>query len=146
MSEFETVRRVIAPQDCDILGHLNVSKYFEIVSDGGFSISAELGLDRAAYTTGRRQSFVVVHSESHYRAELLAGDRVLLRSALVEVGGKSALFRHRLYRLGDDHLCFETRFRTVLMDLDQRRAIAIPPDLRARMEEIVIEDDQGETA
>lgn len=140
MAELETVRRVIQPADCDMLGHMNVSKYFDLVSDGGFTIQAECGLDRTDMTSGRKLSFVVVHADSNFRAELLAGDRVYLRSGVMQVGGKSALFRHRLYRAGDDLLSFEAQFRTVLMDLNKRRAVSLPEDLKQRLAQYRIEE------
>lgn len=141
MPEIETVRRVITPQDCDILGHMNVSSYFDIVSHGGFTVQAEFGIDRDDMMNGRRLSFVVVHSESNYLAELLSGDRVVLRSGLIEIGTKSAVFRHRLFRVDDDKLCFETRFRVVLLHLDKRRAAPFTEDMLQQAQALLVTDD-----
>ena len=39
----ETYCAVVAPMDCDHLGHMNVQHYFAAVSDGMFSMMARLG-------------------------------------------------------------------------------------------------------
>ncbi len=139
MPEIETHRSVIAPNDCDILGHMNVARYFDAVSDGGFAMQSAFGLDHRDIRQGRRLSFVVVHSDSRYIAELVAGEVIYLMSCVLEIGGRSALFRHRLYKQDDRSLAFETRFRTVLMDLQARKAVTIPEDVRTRMHEHLVE-------
>jgi len=133
MPELETHRRVIDPADCDILGHMNVSRYFGAASDGGFALQASFGLDREDLIAGRRLSFVVVRSQSAYHSELLAGDVVYQLSGVIEIGSKSALFKHSLYRASDNKLSFETEFRTVLMNLQTRRAVRIPDDVKEAM-------------
>lgn len=141
MAEMTTIRRVIHPPDCDTLGHVNVARYFEIASDGGFTIQAEMGLDHKDMTDGRRLSFAVARAESAFHQELVVGDRVYVRSCVVENGRKLATFRHRIYRSSDDKLCFEVRFRVVLMNLERRRAVSIPEDLQQAMALYLAEEE-----
>lgn len=139
MAEVETHRRIIAPTECDILGHLNVARYFDAVSDGGFAMQSRYGLNHRDIMQGRRLSFVVVQSEDRFIAEVVAGEEVYLKSGLLEIGNKSALYRHRLFKAEDDALAFETLFRVVLMDLRARRSTVIPADVRAKMQDYLIE-------
>jgi acyl-CoA thioester hydrolase len=130
----ETFRRAVDPGDCDFLGHMNVSRYLQACSDGMFSLQSDLGLTRTDMESGRRLSFAVVHLESDFRAEVMAGDVIFLRSTVREIGTKSATFHHRLYRAGDRTLAFETLFKAVCLDLAARRAAPIPQDVRERLE------------
>ncbi len=141
MPELETARRVVDPGDCDILGHMNVNHYFVFCSDGGFGLQAAFGLDRKDITNGRQKSFAVVHSNSDYFAEVLAGDILYQRSGTLEIGNKSASFRHQLFRASDDKLVFQSVFKTVLMDLTTRRATVIPDEIKSRMQEFLITED-----
>lgn len=143
MPEMTTIRRVIHPTDCDTLGHMNVARYFEIVSDGGFTIQAEMGLDHKDMTEGRRLSFAVVRAESAFHSELVTGDRVYVRSCVVEMGRKLAVFRHRIYRTSDNKLCFDVRFRVVLMNLERRRAVSIPEELQQQMALYFVEEEKA---
>ena len=132
MAAVETWRGVVSPADCDVLGHMNVARYFGICGDGVFCFQTLLGLGPAELRSGRRLSFAVVHGESDFHAELHAGDVLYLTTGVVEIGGKSMTFRHCLFRMEDDKLSFEATFRTVLLDLRTRRAATVPADVRAR--------------
>jgi acyl-CoA thioesterase FadM len=48
----------------------------------------------------------------------------------MEIGSKSMTFRHRLIKSEGDTVAFETVFRCVMLNLETRRAAAIPDDVR----------------
>lgn len=134
MPYIETFRKAVDPSECDILGHMNVSRYFSACSDAMFSLQTEFGLGRSNIVGGDRMSFAVVHAESDFRSEVLAGEVIVMRTAVEEIGNKSATFRHRLYRTEADVLAFETLFRCVLLDLETRKAAPIPDGIREKAE------------
>ena len=133
----ETFRTVVAPSDCDHLGHMNVSRYFAACSDAVITFQAEFGLTSHDVLHGRRLSFAVVRAESNFKAELVAGDSIYMQTGLVELGTKSAVFRNRLFR-NDGTLTFETLFRCVMLDLEARRAAAIPDEVREKASELLL--------
>ena len=132
MAFLETYRSVVGPSDCDHLGHMNVSRYFAACSDGVFSFQTALGLGRRELSEGRKLSFAVVRAESDFKSEVLAGEVVVLETGVQEIGGKSITFRHRLVKVEDGVVAFETVFRCVMLDLQTRRAITIPDDVREK--------------
>ena len=138
MPFIETYRAVVAPSDCDHLGHMNVSRYFTALGDGTFTFQTLLGLRPKDLRGGRRLSFAVVHAESDFKAEVAAGEAVYLESGVKELGTKSAVFHHRLIRLEDRGLTFETNFRCALLDLGTRRAVEIPEDVRKKAQAFMI--------
>ncbi|MEM8630251.1 MAG: thioesterase family protein [Pseudomonadota bacterium] len=141
MPEIETLRRNVSAADCDFLGHMNVGRYFEACGDAIYALQNGLGLTRSDLTTGRRLSFAVVNTEGDFLSELVLGDIIYMTTATVNIGTKSATFRHRLYR-GEDHkLCFRARFTCVMLDLVARRAVPVPDDVRARLADYF---DEGE--
>lgn len=132
MSFMETYRAVVSPSDCDHLGHMNVSRYFAACSDGVFAFQTALGLGRRSMTEERKLSFAVVRAESDFKSEIMAGEVVALRTGVLEIGGKSLTFLHRLVKVEDETVAFETVFRCVMLDLEARRAAAIPDDIREK--------------
>lgn len=140
MSFIETYRAAVAPADCDVLGHMNISRYFQACSDGVLSFQTRLGLGISDLLHGRRLSLAAVRAESDFKSEIMAGEVISLRTCVEEIGGKTILLRHRLYRVEEDILAFETKFRCVLLDLEQRRAVTIPDDIRAKAEEHLVTD------
>jgi acyl-CoA thioesterase FadM len=95
-----------------------------------FAIMVRLGLGPDELRS-RRISFAVVRAETDFHRELLAGDVVVLESAVVKVGEKSATFQHRLKNAATGGLAMSTEFKCVLLDLEKRQATAIPDDIRA---------------
>jgi acyl-CoA thioester hydrolase len=136
MQFIETFRKAVDPNECDILGHMNVSRYFAACSDAMFSLQTGLGLGRSNIVGGDRMSFAVVHAESDFRSEVLAGEVIAMRTGIEEIGNKSATFRHKLYRTETDVLAFETLFRCVLLDLETRKAAPIPDAIRKKAEQL----------
>lgn len=133
MPHIETYRGVVNQADCDHLGHMNVSRYFGICGDAAIHLQNMLGVTPEDVRHGRRLSFAVVHNESDFRAEVEVAEPIVLRSAILEIGNKSMLLRHQLFR-ADGVMAFDTTFRVVLFDLENRKAAEIPPDVRARAE------------
>jgi len=140
VSFIETYRAAVAPADCDVLGHMNISRYFQACSDGVLSFQTRLGLGISDIRHGRRLSLAAVRVESDFKSEIMAGEVISLRTGVEEIGGKTILLRHRLYRVEADVLAFDTKFRCALLDLEQRRAVAIPDDVRAKAQEYLIAD------
>ena len=125
----ETFRATVAPADCDHLGHMNVQHYFAAVSDGMFALMVRVGLGPEEIRR-RQVSFAVVRAETDFHHELHAGDVVALESTILALGGKSAMFHHRLRNVATDALAMSTEFKCVLLDLEKRQATAIPDDIR----------------
>jgi YbgC/YbaW family acyl-CoA thioester hydrolase len=126
-----TFRSVVAPADCDFLGHMNVSRYFAACSDAIFALQSEMGLTASDMRSGRRLSFAVVRAESDFRAELSAGDAIRMESSVLQIGTKSMTFLNRMFRVEDGAIAFETVFKCVMLDLASRRAAPVPDDVRA---------------
>ncbi len=133
MTETETYRGIVSNADCDHLGHMNVARYFAAVGDGMFVFQAGFGLGVEDMRNGRRLSFAVVHAESDFRAEILVGEVIVLKSLVLEIGSRSATFGHRLIKAETGVLAFESRFKCVLLSLATRKSAAVPDELRTAM-------------
>lgn len=118
---------------------MNVSKYFAACSDGVFALQTALGLGISDITRGRKLSFVVVRAESDFKSEISVGEAIFLQTAIEEIGGKSMTFRHRLVRAEKGFVAFESTFRCVLLDLQTRRAVEIPDDIREKAKAFMVE-------
>ena len=125
----QTHATVVRDEDCDALGHMNVQHYFRAVSDGMFVMMERLGLTRSEIAR-RRISFAVVHAETDFRRELHAGEAIALESCIRQVGDKVVVFDHRLLVRPGGELAMTTEYRCVLLDLDHRRAVVLPDDIR----------------
>ncbi len=125
----ETYRAVVRDEDCDALGHMNVQHYFRAVSDGMFAVMAHLGLGESEIAR-RKLCFAVVRSEANFRRELRAGEAVALDSTVTEMGDKLVVFHHRLRTVPAGEVAMTVDYKCVPMDLERRRAVPVPEDIR----------------
>ncbi len=141
MAFVETFRSVVAPAECDVLGHMNVSRYFAACSDGVFSFQTLLGLGLSDIRDGRKLSFAVVHAESDFLSEVHAGEVIYLMTGIERIGGKSIVFRHQLFKAETGVMAFETKFQCVMLDLDARKGAAIPDTVRQEAQRYMVEGE-----
>lgn len=137
----ETFRSRVNPSDCDQLGHMNISRYFSACSDGVFALQSEFGMGISDIRAGKTTSFACVRVESDFMSEIASGEEIVLYTGILNIGSKSILFRHRLIRTDHDIVAFETAFHCVLLDLEHRRAIEIPDDVREKAQAYLITAD-----
>lgn len=134
MGQVHETRVVIGTSDCDALGHMNVARYFALCNLNGFSMQTAMGWTPGESVDGQRLSFAVVHSESDFKSEVMEGETLIVLSDIAEIGTRSATFRNRITR-DDGTPVFESHWKSVLMDLDARRAAPIPDKFRKVLEQ-----------
>ncbi|MFV0512762.1 MAG: acyl-CoA thioesterase [Jhaorihella sp.] len=136
----EPMRFVVGTRDCDELGHLNVSGYVYFCNRAGMALITAMGWPPGRANRGRRYSFAAVHMVSDYLAELHAGEAIAVETGISAIGTKSATFDNTITR-ADGSVVFRSAWKSALMDLDSRRAVAIPDDLRAAMQPFLTSRD-----
>ena len=67
--------------------------------------------------------------------EVLEGETLETAVGIDTIGTKSATFDNRIYRT-DGTLVFRSLWKSALMDLDTRRAVAVPEDLRNTLSQL----------
>lgn len=128
----QTLRMVVQAWHCDHIGHLNAGLYMQWLGDGAFSLFSEHGLDGET-TRKLGINMAAVRAEIDFKRELKPGDTVVMDTDLQELNAKTAVFRHRLSRLGDDVLAMDAKLITVCLDLNTRKARAFPQEIAARL-------------
>lgn len=132
MMQPEPMRIVVGTSDCDALGHLNVARYFAFCNQAGFAMQTAIGWPPGGANKGRRYSFAVVHADSQFLSEVHEGQVVLVWPGIREFGTKSATFDNRI-DLEDGTPVFRSLWKSALLDLDTRRSVVVPDDLRAAL-------------
>ena len=84
--------------------------------------------------TQRRLGFPTVAIESEFTAPLEYGDVAVVELVVERVGRTSVSFRYFIRRKRDGARCFEAQVTTVLIDLDSRKPVVIPEELRTIFE------------
>ena len=127
-----TLRMVVQAWHCDHIGHLNAGLYMQWLGDGAFSLFSEYGLDGES-TRKLGVNMAAVRAEIDFKREMKPGDTVVRDTELEELNAKTAVFRHRLTRLGDNVLAMDAKLTTVCLDLNTRKARPFPEEIAARL-------------
>ncbi len=128
---FLTYRGAVYPWHCDQMGHMNVMWYVGKFDEATWHLFAHLGVT-AAFLRANNRGMAAVEQQISYKRELLSGDLISIRSAVLEVKEKAIRFTHEMRREDNGEVAATTMITGVYFDLSTRRASPFPPDVRVR--------------
>ena len=131
-------RDTVKPWEVDVFGRMDLPAYLHRFSDANLHVAARFGMT-PAYLRENRIGFSTFEFQGRFERPLRAGDRVLLRSGLMHVGGSSMRLLHRMYDARTGDLAAEFSQYGVHLDLDARRPSRLPEALKARAAPLVCE-------
>ena len=138
-------RDTVKPWEIDLLGHMSVSFYLHRFSDANMHVIARFGMT-PAYLRDHRIGFSTFEFRGRFRRELRVGDRILIRSGLMHVGGSSMRIQHHMYNARTGELAAAFSQYGVHLDLDARRPSRIPDEMRTRAAGMVCESAEKREA
>ena len=125
--------------DCDPAGIVYFPRFFHLFHEAMETwFSAGLGLSYAQLILGRKLGFPAVHTEADFNAPCALGEAIAVELRVARLG-RSSIGLDYVVRGVDGVLRLTGASTCVVMDLDPaspgfRRAVALPGDLRARIE------------
>lgn len=130
-----TLRGTVLREHCDAHGYMHLRHYMGRLSDSIPNLIAQTrGEDRSASSNGG----AALEYRFVYRMAAREGDMLVIKSGLRSVSSKTYVWCHWMFD-GETGECFATAEAVaVAMDLTTRKAIEIPPDMRAQLESLVI--------
>ena len=130
---FETYRGVVKAAERDHYGHMNVQFYVARVSDASSTMMNAIGLT-SAVMQAERLGFAAIDQRFEYLREAHDGDLLVMRSHLVSAAGKKIVLGHELSNAITGVVAMKAEVLALMLDLDKRRAVAIPPAIMAILE------------
>ena len=132
-----TFEGAVRPTDCDLNGEMLPRFFMARVSDAIPNLLFQTsgrnrGEDRATGGAALEYRFI-------YRKRPCAGDVLAIRSGLRAIGSKTYVWAHWLFDVETGEAVATSEAVAVAMDMTTRKAIALPDDLRARLEPLVID-------
>ena len=129
MALIDTYRGVAQPWLCDIMAHLNVRNYVGHFDDASWHFLAELGLG-PNITTPLGLGWADVRAAIEYKKEVRCGELFKIKTGLVKIGTTSLTFLHQMFDPAETMMHATMEVVTVYFDLERRRAVALPDNLR----------------
>jgi 4-hydroxybenzoyl-CoA thioesterase len=128
-------RRPVGWGDIDAAGIVYFPRFFEYCHEALEALFNTLPGGYAALTMQRRLGVPTVHLSGDFRAPMRYGDVCVVRVEVTRLGRSSITFRHVLTRAHDGVVCAELRHVVALSDLDALRAVDLPGEVRALLEQ-----------
>ena len=123
-------KNVAHPWQCDVLGHMTTRFYMAMFDDASYHFLHHVFGWNGARNKDASLGWVDVRHVIDYKAEVNAGDLLEVRAKLAKIGGKSMTVSYEMINLGSDDVAATLEGVVVLFDLNKRRAVTIPDDLR----------------
>jgi len=133
----DVVRDRIKPWELDRRGRADWPAHIHRFTAGNAQLIAAFGMT-PEYMRERRRGFSTFDFKLRFAGVLRVGDPVLVRSALLHVGGSSIRIFHRLTNAATGELAATLEQSGVHLDLDARRPAPLPDELRERARPLVV--------
>lgn len=135
MNLITTFRGAVLREHCDSQGYMQMRHYMGRVSDGIPNLIAQTsGHDRSSGRTGG----AALEYRFVYRRPAREGDLLVLKSGLKSVSSKTYVWCHWLFDAETGDAIATAEAVAVAMDLEARKAIEIPAEMRTRLESLVV--------
>jgi acyl-CoA thioester hydrolase len=131
-----TYRGIVYPWHCDQMGHMNVMWYVGKFDEATWHLFFNLGLT-PTWLREKQRGMAAVEQTIQYKRELVAGDLITVRSAVLEVREKSIRFSHEMHKEDSGELAASTVLVAVHLDTVARRACALPAEIRERAQAMI---------
>lgn len=134
----ETFRGVAYPWLCDSMGHMNTQHYCALFDGATFHYLALM--DGPRHLKESQRGWVDAKQTIEYRREILAGDLLVISTAMTRVGRSSLGFRHELVDLEDGALRAISEHVVVHFDLSKRASLKLPEAMAEKAREYLNDD------
>jgi acyl-CoA thioester hydrolase len=128
-----TYRGTVYPWQCDHVGHMNIMWYVGKFDEANWNLFARIGLT-PTYLRESGRGMAAVEQIISYKRELLAGDIVVVGSAVLEIRDKSIRFRHEMRNAETGEIAAICEITGVHMDRQARKSIAFAETIRKSVE------------
>jgi len=136
-----SVERRIMWGDLDALGIVFYPRYYEWIDASGHLFFESLGMTLVPLWQSRGIQFGLVETSCRYFKPGRYHDHIRIETLLDELAAKTIVLRHRIIRVRDEVLLVEGLEKRICLDVsdpENFRALHIPEDIRARLEQALI--------
>jgi len=100
----ETYRGAVYPWQMDHMGHMNVRWYTDCFDQATWHLFAAVGIT-PTYLRQQNKAMAALDQHTLYKAEVVAGELLVMRSEVLEVKDKVLHYRHVLYNAETNKAC-----------------------------------------
>jgi acyl-CoA thioester hydrolase len=134
-------RGTVYPWQCDHMGHMNVMWYTGKFDEASWYLMGQAGLTRS-FLESKKSGLAAVQPNLMYKRELRAGDVITIRSGILEIQEKAVRIFHEMRNEETHEVAAFTIVTGVYMDAVKRKSCPIPPEIRERIEDLRLNQNE----
>lgn len=127
----ETYRGVVYPHQLDHMGHMNVQWYASKFDEGTWHLFSLVGLT-SKYIRENNKGMAALEQTTTYKAEVLTGDLLVVKSKVLEIKDKTIKFIHIMYNAETGKEVASTELVAIHLDRKERKSCFIPEYIREK--------------
>lgn len=131
----ETYRGVVYPQQLDHMGHMNVQWYTAKFDEATWHLLSAVGLTLESIQQ-HNKGMVALEQLTKYKAEVLSGELLVIKSKVLEVKNKTIKFLHIMYNPETMKEAASTELVGVYFDLKTRKSCPLPTGIKQKAAEL----------
>ena len=136
MKTIETYRGVVYPSQIDHMGHMNVQYYTSKFDEATWHLFSYLGMTNQ-YIKSNNRGMAALEQITKYKAEVMAGDLLFIKTGVLEVGSKTLRFIHTMYDAATNEEVSTSELFGVHIDRIKRKGCDFPEVIRLKCEEMI---------
>ncbi len=126
---------VAHPWLCDVMGHMTTRHYVAMFDDGSYHFLNEAFGWKPEDASA--PGWADVKQVIEYNDEVAAGSLLEVKGRIARVGGKSITIQYEMHNITKGTVAATLETTSVYFDLTERKAVAIPDDLKAQAEQFM---------
>ena len=130
---------VAHPWMCDVIGHMTTRHYVAMFDDAAYHLLYTVFGWAGARDPDGKIGWSDARHVIEYKAEVLAGDVLVVRSGLTKVGTKSITIFYEMTNLEKNEIAATLECVCVLIDLQARKSVELSEQLRELASQHLIE-------
>ncbi len=134
----ETYRGVVYPYQLDHMDHMNVQWYTSRFDEGTWHLFAAAGLT-SDYFKKNSRGMAALEQTTKYKAELMAGNLIVVKSEILEVRDKTIRFFHSMENAETGVEAATTELVAAHLDRAIRKSCPLPEEIREKCMELMRE-------
>ncbi len=125
----ETYRGVVYPHQLDHMAHMNVQWYTSKFDEATWHLFSVLGIT-SDYMCDSNCGMAALEQTTKYKAEVMAGNLLVVKSTVLEVKDKTIRFYHLMENAESSEEVATTELVAAHIDRGKRKACSIPEAIR----------------
>ena len=119
----------------DAFGHVNNSRYLELLEEARWQFSENIGL--TPLLRERSLGFIIVEMQVKFRLPVFEGDSISVLTSLETLGSSSGEVRQMVIRGDDRRVALKSLFHFILISRENARSVPIEGEIRDLLLEII---------